>query len=55
MTWKREQGYSKYRERIKWLEWMIDEKDKEIAELRKYIPLPAVECHIPSIKVLMRC
>jgi hypothetical protein len=41
MTWAREKGYSKYRERIRWLEWSIREleasvaqKDKEIIELK---------------------
>ncbi len=33
MIWKREQGYSKYRERIKWLERDIRQKDKRIKEL----------------------
>jgi hypothetical protein len=33
MTWKREQGYSKYRERIKWLEWDNRENAKRIKEL----------------------
>lgn len=33
MTWKRELGYSKYRERIKWLDWDTRQKDKRIKEL----------------------
>jgi hypothetical protein len=33
MTWKREQGYSKYREQIRWLQWDIVQKDKRIKEL----------------------
>jgi hypothetical protein len=39
LTWAREKGYSKYRERIAWLEWEVREKDKRIKELESMIPL----------------